>query len=191
MRSRFSSPRPRVGSPMMTNSTSTKKCRAWKNSYNFYFQVRDLTLLCFKRAITSATPTHSNLTEAISTGMSMAIDSSISIPPKPLDRPTTATILCCNCGAPIDGTKSAGALCYDCIKLTVDVSEGIQREATLHTCRDCERWLQPPSQWISAAPESRELLALCLRKLKGLSRVRIIDANFLWTEPHCKYAILA
>ncbi|KMU78003.1 nonsense-mediated mRNA decay protein 3 [Coccidioides immitis RMSCC 3703] len=44
----------------------------------------------------------------------------------------------------------------------------------------------PPSQWISAALESRELLALCLRKLRGLSKVRIIDASFLWTEPHSK-----
>ncbi|KAL2011298.1 hypothetical protein VTN00DRAFT_4016 [Thermoascus crustaceus] len=98
----------------------------------------------------------------------------------------TATILCCNCGAPIDGTTAAGALCQDCIKLTVDVTEGIQREATLHTCKDCERWLQPPSTWVSAAPESRELLALCLRKLRGLSKVRIIDASFIWTEPHSR-----
>ncbi len=98
----------------------------------------------------------------------------------------TSSILCCNCGAPIDGTKAAGALCDDCIKLTVDISEGIQREATLHTCRDCERWLQPPNHWLVAAPESRELLALCLRKLRGLSKVRIIDASFLWTEPHSR-----
>lgn len=68
----------------------------------------------------------------------------------------------------------------------MDISEGIQREATLHICRDCERWLQPPAHWISAAPESRELLALCLRKLRGLSKVRIIDASFIWTEPHSR-----
>ena len=118
--------------------------------------------------------------------MSMEIDSAVSLPSRTSEPQVTATILCCNCGAPIDGTKAAGALCYDCVRLTVDVSEGIQREATLHTCRDCERWLQPPAQWISAALESRELLALCLRKLRGLSKVRIIDANFLWTEPHSR-----
>ena len=95
-------------------------------------------------------------------------------------------ILCCNCGAPIDGTTAAGALCEDCVKLTIDISEGVQREATLHCCKDCERWLQPPAQWISAALESRELLALCLRKLRGLAKVRIIDAGFIWTEPHSK-----
>ena len=53
-------------------------------------------------------------------------------------------------------------------------------------CRDCERWLQPPNQWVTAAPESRELLALCLRKLRGLSKVRITDASFIWTEPHSR-----
>ncbi|TGO90601.1 hypothetical protein BPOR_0058g00200 [Botrytis porri] len=99
---------------------------------------------------------------------------------------TGATILCCNCGAPIDGTTSAGALCYDCVKLTVDVSQGIQREATVHFCRDCERWLLPPQTWIQASLESRELLALCLKKLRGLHKVRIIDASFIWTEPHSR-----
>lgn len=96
------------------------------------------------------------------------------------------SILCCNCGAPIDGTTSAGALCYDCVKTTIDVSQGIQREATLHFCRDCDRWLLPPNSWIVAALESRELLALCLKKLRGLQKVRIIDASFIWTEPHSR-----
>jgi nonsense-mediated mRNA decay protein 3 len=72
------------------------------------------------------------------------------------------------------------------VKLTIDVSQGIQREATLHICRDCDRWLLPPSSWIVATPESRELLALCLKKLRGLHKVRIIDASFIWTEPHSR-----
>ena len=97
-----------------------------------------------------------------------------------------ATILCCQCGAPIDGTAAVDSLCYDCVKLNVDISGGIQREATLHVCKDCNRWMSPPSQWITAALESRELLALCLRKLRGLSKARIIDASFIWTEPHSR-----
>ena len=32
----------------------------------------------------------------------------------------------------------------------------------------------------------RELMALCLKKLKNLNKVKLIDANFLWTEPHSK-----
>ena len=107
------------------------------------------------------------------------------IPPREQVR-TIIRILCCNCGVPIDGTTAAGALCQDCLRLTVDISEGIPREGVVHTCRDCERWLQPPSQWVTTMPESKELLALCLRKLRGLSKVRIIDASFLWTEPHSR-----
>lgn len=53
-------------------------------------------------------------------------------------------------------------------------------------CRDCDRWLSPPAQWLVAERESRELLALCLRKLKGLNKVRVIDASFVWTEPHSR-----
>ncbi|EPE35765.1 hypothetical protein GLAREA_05103 [Glarea lozoyensis ATCC 20868] len=116
----------------------------------------------------------------------MDLDAPVSIAPQMRGEQTNATILCCNCGAPIDGTTSAGALCYDCVKLTIDVSQGIQREATLHFCRDCDRWLLPPTSWIVAALESRELLALCLKKLRGLHKVRIIDASFIWTEPHSR-----
>lgn len=69
--------------------------------------------------------------------------------------------------------------------LTIDISQGIQREAVLNFCRDCDRWLLPPAAWQVAAPESRELLALCLKKLR-LQKARVIDASFVWTEPHSR-----
>ena len=133
----------------------------------------------------------------------MDVDAPVALPSRPLIPQTAPTqvivcfdlhsqiltcgrILCCNCGAEIDGSTAVGALCNDCIKLTVDISQGIPREAILLTCRDCERWLQPPSHWVNAAPESKELIALCLRKLTGLQKVRIIDASFIWTEPHSR-----
>ncbi|TLS30146.1 hypothetical protein PpBr36_02636 [Pyricularia pennisetigena] len=118
--------------------------------------------------------------------VSMDLDAPVPIAPPMGSAQNGATILCCNCGAPIDGTTATGALCYDCVKTTHDISQGVQREAVLHFCRDCDRWLLPPSSWIMAAPESRELLALCLKKLKGLNKVRIVDASFIWTEPHSR-----
>ncbi|CAH2353861.1 60S ribosomal export protein Nmd3p [[Candida] railenensis] len=96
-----------------------------------------------------------------------------------------ATVLCCECGVPMDGSSGL-VMCYDCIKLKVDITEGIPREANVSFCRNCERFLAPPQQWIKAQLESRELLALCLRKLKGLNKVRLIDASFIWTEPHSR-----
>src|SRR5882762_1272249 len=58
--------------------------------------------------------------------------------------------------------------------------------ASVSFCRNCERFLAPPAQWTIAQPESKELLAICLKKLKGLSKVRLTDAHFIWTEPHSK-----
>ncbi|CAG0897405.1 unnamed protein product [Darwinula stevensoni] len=47
-------------------------------------------------------------------------------------------------------------------------------------------YLNPPNQWVKAALESRELLAMCLKRLKGLNQVHLVDASFVWTEPHSK-----
>ena len=47
-------------------------------------------------------------------------------------------------------------------------------------------YLQPPSAWVSCPLESRELLSLCLKKIKGLNKVHLVDAGFVWTEPHSK-----
>ena len=48
------------------------------------------------------------------------------------------------------------------------------------------RYLNPPANWVVCSLESRELMALCLKRLKGLPKVKLIDANFVWTEPHSK-----
>ena len=46
--------------------------------------------------------------------------------------------------------------------------------------------MSPPNAWMRAEPESNELIALCTKKLKGLSKVRLVDIGFIWTEPHSK-----
>lgn len=78
------------------------------------------------------------------------------------------------------------AMCVNCLRSRVDITEGIPKQATVYFCKGCERYLSPPSQWVPAQLESRELLALCLKRLKGLNKVRLIDAGFIWTEPHSK-----
>lgn len=98
--------------------------------------------------------------------------------------PTEARILCCSCAVPI--APNPAAMCMNCIKMNTDITDGIPREGVINFCRDCERYLMPPTQWVSAQPESRELLALCLKKIRGLNKVRLIDAKFRWTEPHSR-----
>ena len=77
-------------------------------------------------------------------------------------------------------------LCVPCLRNSVDITESIPKQATINYCRNCERYLSPPASWLLAELESRELLAICLRKLKGLKEVRLVDAGFIWTEPHSK-----
>jgi nonsense-mediated mRNA decay protein 3 len=85
---------------------------------------------------------------------------------------------------------------------SVDITEGIPKQcmsyflprsifiyessASLSFCRNCERFLSPPQTWMLARPESSELLSICLKKLKGLNKVRLTEAHFIWTEPHSK-----
>ncbi|KAH9508370.1 ribosome-binding protein [Bulinus truncatus] len=91
-------------------------------------------------------------------------------------------ISCCRCGLQIEPNPTN--MCVDCLRSDIDITEDIPKTSALSFCRGCERYLQPPNQWIKAGLESRELLSVCLKKLKGLSRVKLVDAGFVWTEPH-------
>lgn len=89
-------------------------------------------------------------------------------------------IKCCMCGTAISPTM--GNTCMQCLSTRVDITEGITRQGLLHYCKQCGRYMAPP--WVKCEPESKELLALCLKKIKGLNRVKVIDAAFIWTEAH-------
>ena len=93
---------------------------------------------------------------------------------------TMPTVLCCVCGIEID--HNAANMCVSCLRNQHDISEGIKTQVTIHNCRGCGRWLSPP--WQTMTLESKELMAMCLRKIPGLSKVKLIDAVWIWTEPH-------
>jgi len=96
-------------------------------------------------------------------------------------------ILCCLCG--VSCLYNPSNMCASCIATQVDITEGVQREYIINWCRDCGRYLQPPKFWAVAELESQELLALCLKKIKGLNNkkdTKLLRANFIWTEPHSR-----
>ena len=93
-----------------------------------------------------------------------------------------AMVRCCICG--VMTPKNAANTCINCLKSQIDITEGIPKELVLHHCRDCNRYQRPP--WTLCEPESAELLALCLKNIKGLKRVKLLDASFIWTEPHSR-----
>ena len=137
---------------------------------------------------------------------------------------TMPTILCCMCG--IDILQNPSNMCVTCLRASVDITAGIPRQLTIHSCRTCERWvltaeekvyylnlltlccyrhtnekyfwlwIQKPSNWVlnpliyllarhrflcppwqKVQLESKELMAACLRKIPGLSKVKLIGDN--------------
>ncbi|KAK9846197.1 hypothetical protein WJX84_008028 [Apatococcus fuscideae] len=101
-----------------------------------------------------------------------------------LPQHTQGQVLCCLCGMGIAPNPSN--MCVNCIRSQVDITEPIQKKAAVMWCKECGRYLNPPRQWIVAQPESKELLTHCIKRLKGLSKVKLVDAGFIWTEPHSR-----
>eukprot|EP01024_Parvocaulis_polyphysoides_P010056 TRINITY_DN1331_c3_g1_i1.p2 TRINITY_DN1331_c3_g1~~TRINITY_DN1331_c3_g1_i1.p2 ORF type:complete len:239 (+),score=25.04 TRINITY_DN1331_c3_g1_i1:104-820(+) len=97
---------------------------------------------------------------------------------------TQGNILCCMCGVPIQPNPSN--TCVNCIRQQVDISEGIPKQVHITYCSTCSRYLSPPKHWVKASLESKELLTFCIKRIRGLQKVKLIDAGFIWTEPHSK-----
>ncbi|VDN03510.1 unnamed protein product [Thelazia callipaeda] len=98
---------------------------------------------------------------------------------------TIGRILCCQCGASIE--PNALSMCVACVKSRIDITQEIPRQSRAFVCKFCNRWLIPPNGWVRAELESKELLAILLKKLKPvMTKVRLTDASFVWTEPHSK-----
>uniref|UniRef100_A0A7N0ZZY4 60S ribosomal export protein NMD3 n=1 Tax=Kalanchoe fedtschenkoi TaxID=63787 RepID=A0A7N0ZZY4_KALFE len=99
-------------------------------------------------------------------------------------RHTRGTVLCCKCGILME--PNAANMCVNCLRSEVDITEDLQKHVIIMYCPDCESYLQPPRTWVKAQLESRELLTFCIKRLKNINKVKLIDARFIWTEPHSK-----
>ena len=75
-------------------------------------------------------------------------------------------------------------MCLVCQKNEVDITEGITKQSTIQYCKLCDRYLRPP--WVRCEMESPDMMAFCLSKIKGLTKVKLVDTSFIWTEPHSK-----
>eukprot|EP00179_Madagascaria_erythrocladioides_P017368 CAMPEP_0198335952 /NCGR_PEP_ID=MMETSP1450-20131203/20654_1 /TAXON_ID=753684 ORGANISM="Madagascaria erythrocladiodes, Strain CCMP3234" /NCGR_SAMPLE_ID=MMETSP1450 /ASSEMBLY_ACC=CAM_ASM_001115 /LENGTH=753 /DNA_ID=CAMNT_0044040647 /DNA_START=100 /DNA_END=2359 /DNA_ORIENTATION=- len=99
---------------------------------------------------------------------------------------TPATVLCCECGSVLE-TPNAANMCVQCLRAQVDITQSIPKQVHIQQCKSCLRYSEPPDRWIIADTESAELLSHCLKKLgRGLTRVKLINARFIWTEPHSR-----
>ncbi|XP_073001136.1 uncharacterized protein [Typha latifolia] len=99
---------------------------------------------------------------------------------------TPATVLCCICG--VSMPSNPANMCVRCLRSRVDITAGLPRQAAVVYCPDCSSYLHPPRTWVRASLESPTLLSFLLRRLRRpLSRlVRLVHAEFVFTEPHSK-----
>ncbi|KAK9681527.1 hypothetical protein RND81_10G008500 [Saponaria officinalis] len=97
---------------------------------------------------------------------------------------TVGRILCCQCGTPIPPNKAN--MCNHCLRVECNVASTLPSRVNITYCPDCGRYLQPPTTWLKAERDSKELLSFCLKRLKLQSEFRLVHANFLPTEPHSK-----
>lgn len=77
-------------------------------------------------------------------------------------------------------------MCIPCISTQVNITEDIPKQVNIEWCKGCGRYFEPPSRWIAANLESKELLMYLLRRIPHLNKVKLVDASFVWTEPHSK-----
>ncbi|KAL8448136.1 hypothetical protein Emed_003949 [Eimeria media] len=102
---------------------------------------------------------------------------------------TPAQVLCCICGAitpPNPRNK-----CLSCLQEELDVSSQVCRTFVVDHCRQCGRFKDAQGKWLPCEIESRELLALCLKKIRGLkSLAKIVDCRWVFTEAHSNKLIL-
>ena len=103
---------------------------------------------------------------------------------------TVPTIACCLCGRGTPADQTVEGRCMPCLAATVDVSAGIDKDYEIEMCRTCAmddvyKWHRNP-QWVVMEPESAELLAFCVRRIRGLKQVRLLDASWIWQEPHSR-----
>lgn len=95
---------------------------------------------------------------------------------------TYGKMLCCLCSVTIDANPLG--MCTACANSQINILEGITTQALIVYCRTCGRYQRPP--WSRLKPESNEMMAFLLSKVKGLKGLKLVDSNFIWTEPHSK-----
>jgi nonsense-mediated mRNA decay protein 3 len=76
--------------------------------------------------------------------------------------------------------------CLSCLKQRIDITDGLSKNNSVDHCKECNRYVQGNGRWVEAGWETAELLTICLKNIRGMKSVKLLDAQFIWTEPHSK-----
>jgi nonsense-mediated mRNA decay protein 3 len=102
----------------------------------------------------------------------------------PAPAPAVSKILCCLCGTPI--IPNEAAMCLDCLRSQFDITDVVDKNNEVVQCKKCDRWNTAKDHWVHHDMESAGLLSCCLKQIGGIQKVKLIDAKWVWTEPHSK-----
>ena len=97
---------------------------------------------------------------------------------------TPALVPCCMCGILIEPNPSS--MCLSCLRQQADFAREIPNSSSVIYCKSCGRYQTSPTTWAFAELESPELLKICMNRITGLKEMKVIDARFLYTEPHSR-----
>ena len=98
---------------------------------------------------------------------------------------TPGCVACCLCGAATLADQLVSGMCVPCTASQIDLTEGIEKDLEVEMCKTCGLWFRNP-QWVPLEPESAELLSLCVKRIRGLKKLKLVDASWIWTEPHSR-----
>ena len=114
-----------------------------------------------------------------------------------------AAPLCCLCGASVESHLPRKNRCLRCLQSETDLCAALPKTVDLKFCKGCARYAVPGNSsggysnsgggaihntlsYRSCEWESRELLALCLKALPSNKLTPVVDAGFVYTEPHSR-----
>lgn len=93
--------------------------------------------------------------------------------------------LCCLCGVKMEANGLS--MCKTCVGLEMKLSDQLDlSHLKIIQCNGCLGYLKDNSKYVRCGLESAELMAICLKSIVKLNRFKLIDAKFVWTEPHSK-----
>ncbi|KAL7721079.1 60S ribosomal export protein NMD3 [Entamoeba marina] len=94
-----------------------------------------------------------------------------------------AEMLCCVCGDLIEVNPSS--MCAECLHKTIDITEDVQKQVTIEQCKRCKKYLAGTT-WFFCENESRELMTYLIKRVRGLNKLKLKNASYVWTEEHSK-----
>eukprot|EP00397_Hematodinium_sp_SG-2012_P032716 GEMP01034858.1.p1 GENE.GEMP01034858.1~~GEMP01034858.1.p1 ORF type:complete len:459 (+),score=95.72 GEMP01034858.1:90-1466(+) len=99
----------------------------------------------------------------------------------------TYNFRCCVCGAEMKECTPSNQ-CPRCLQKDIDLSDGVGVDY-MHFCKRCGRYEDCKKKWKLCEWDSRNLMALTLKLVKGVGRKEqphIVDASFIYTEPNSR-----